>query len=88
MDRVLLVMEFNPGGLGLIDYLHHISELKRIAEFYALKSFTSFSTFLSVHFFLDNSTALCYINKSGGTKSRALCDLARLIVDCCVKVVE
>lgn len=51
MDRVLLVMKFNPGGLGLIDYLHHISELERIAEFYALKSFTSFSTFLSVHFF-------------------------------------
>lgn len=64
------------------DCLRHINELKLLAAFYTLKSLTAFSTDLAVHIFPDNSTAVCYINKSGGTKSRALCDLARLIVYC------
>ena len=65
------------------DRLRHINELELLAAFYALKSLTAQSTNLEVNLILDNSTAVSYVNKHGGTRSRALCDISSSIVSWC-----
>jgi hypothetical protein len=65
------------------DRLRHINELELLAAFYALKSLTAQSTDLEINLILDNSTAVSYINKRGGTRSRALCDISSSIVSWC-----
>ena len=71
------------GPWTLDDRFRHINELELLAAFYALKSLTAHSSDLSVHMVLDNSTAVCYINNRGGTKSKSLCALAKSIVAWC-----
>ncbi len=51
--------------------------------FNALKSLTAQSANLEINLILDNSTAVSYINKRGGTRSRALCDISSSIVNWC-----
>ncbi len=55
-----------------VDKLRHINELELLAAFYALQIFTHGSHAISVQILIDNSTAVAYINKCGGTQSKAL----------------
>ncbi len=61
----------------------HINELELLAAFNALRSFSPHSTNAAIRIFLDNNTAVCYINKCGGTRSRNLTDTAKLIANWC-----
>ena len=56
--------------------MRHINELELLGAFFALQAFVGSSRDIAVRLFLDNMTAICYINKSGGTRSRRLSDLA------------
>jgi hypothetical protein len=60
-----------------------MNELKLLAAFYVLKSLTAQSANLEINLILDNSTAVSYINKRGGTRYRALCDISSSIVSWC-----
>ena len=48
----------------------HINELEVMAAFFALKLFASLSRKIAIRIFIDNTTAICYINKGGGTLLR------------------
>ncbi|KAI9565167.1 hypothetical protein GHT06_008943 [Daphnia sinensis] len=60
----------------------HINELELLAAIFALKSFTSLATRVSVRLMLDNVTAVHYVNKLGGAKSEELCRISSEIVAC------
>jgi hypothetical protein len=71
------------GHWDLDDRARHINELELLAALYALKVFTKQARDISVRLFLDNSTAVHYINKSGGTRSRSLTAVAAQLVSWC-----
>ena len=71
------------GPWAAADLRRHINELELLAAFYALQVFTRFSRDINVTLFLDNSTAVAYINKCGGTRSRALSLIAADFVRWC-----
>jgi len=71
------------GPWTLEDSSRHINELELLSAFYALQAFTNVSHDIAVHLYLDNSTAVSYINKCGGTRSKNLCDLAALVINWC-----
>lgn len=47
----------------------HINKLELLAAFYALQCFVDSSSSISVRLYLENINTVCYINKSGGTRS-------------------
>ena len=51
------------------DSAKHINELKFLGALFALESFLGDARELSVRLYLDNTTAVCYINKNGGKRS-------------------
>lgn len=57
--------------------LMHINELELLACFLAVRAFTKNLSNCSVLCFLDNVTAIAYINHEGGTKSRRLTEIAQ-----------
>ncbi|KAI9565203.1 reverse transcriptase [Daphnia sinensis] len=61
----------------------HINLLELKAAYNALKSFANFLNGICIRIFLDNHTAVCYLNKCGGTKSRQLSALAIEIAEWC-----
>ncbi len=61
------------------DIAKHISEMKLLCAFNALRSFANDLRSCSVLLKLDNTTAVSYINKLGGTRSEPLRDLALTI---------
>ncbi|KAI9551258.1 reverse transcriptase [Daphnia sinensis] len=61
----------------------HINHLELLAALYALQCFTARATRASVLIYSDNSTAVAYINRCGGTWSRSLSATAKSIVDWC-----
>ena len=63
----------------------HINELELWAAFFGLQSFANHSSSISVSLFMDNMTAVCYLNKGGGTKSKRLSNLASQIIAWCEK---
>jgi hypothetical protein len=65
------------------DRSRHINELELLAALFALKSFTSLAYRVSVRLMLDNSTAVHYVNKSGGSRSEELCRISSEIVAWC-----
>jgi hypothetical protein len=65
------------------DRSRHINELELLAALFALKSFTSQASRVSVRLMLDNITAVHYVNKSGGSRSEALCRISAEIVAWC-----
>jgi hypothetical protein len=67
------------------DGSRHINELELMGALFALQTFTKDSANISVHLFLDNSTAVAYVNKCGGTRSGSLTAIAAKILG--VKVV-
>ena len=71
------------GPWTFIERSRHINELELLGALFALQTFTSTSRNISVEMFLDNSTAVAYINKSGGSRSKALSDIASKIVSWC-----
>ena len=54
----------------------HINELELLGAFFTLQAFVGSSRDIAVRLFIDNTTAICYINKSSGTRSKRLSDLA------------
>jgi hypothetical protein len=60
-----------------------IYSLELTGALYALKSFTKDAHGLSVRIFLDNSTAVCYINNGRGTKSDELTSVAKQLTEFC-----
>ena len=54
----------------------HINELELLASFHAVRSFAEGLNDCAVRLMLDNTTAVAYVNKSGGTRSSSLCNLA------------
>jgi len=65
------------------DQDRHINELELLAAFYSLQSFAPSSTDISICLQLDNRTAVAYINKCGGTRSRNLTKVSNLICHWC-----
>ena len=57
--------------------MRHINEFELLGAIFALQAFVGSSRDIAVRLFLDNTTAICYINKSGGARSRRLSDLAK-----------
>lgn len=65
------------------DRLRHINELELMAALFALKSFTSMASQVSVRLMMDNATAVHYVNNSGGSRSQRLCRISQEIVAWC-----
>jgi hypothetical protein len=65
------------------DKSRHINELELLAALWALKSFTAGASNIAIQLMLDNRTAVAYVNKSGGTRSRNLCSIAARIAEWC-----
>ena len=65
------------------DASKHINELELLAALFALESYLGHASGLSVRLLLDSSTAVCYVNKSGGTRSLALTDTAKRLASFC-----
>lgn len=61
----------------------HINRLELIGALNAVQSFAKDATGLSIRIFLDNSTAVFYINKGGGTKSIQLTTVANALTEFC-----
>ena len=66
------------------EYLNwHINELELLAAYFALQTFTKHAKKASVLMFLDNTVAVSYINRDGGTKSPKLNDIVKQICNWC-----
>lgn len=61
----------------------HINVLELKAAFLALQTFAARKTGIRVKLFLDNKTAVSYVNKEGGTRSAILCRIATEIALWC-----
>lgn len=55
------------GSWPQVDRSRRINELELLSTLYALQTFSRESCDILVHLILDNSTAVTYINKCGGT---------------------
>ena len=71
------------GPWTTLDKSKHINELELLGALFALESFLGDAVGLSVRLFLDNSTPVCYVNKSGGTRSLALTLTAKRLAEFC-----
>lgn len=65
------------------DSSKHINDLELWAAYFAVKSFAPRSNCISIRIFIDNMTAVCYINKCGGTHSNGLTATANRINQWC-----
>ena len=65
------------------DSLRHINELELLGALYAIQSFASASSKIAIRLFLDNATAVCYVNNCGGTKSSKLTSVAKSLALFC-----
>ena len=65
------------------DRHRHINELELLAAFNCVKAFSPFGSKLSILLYLDNATAVAYINKRGGTRSTRLNSLAMTFINWC-----
>lgn len=68
------------GPWTIEDSSHDINELELLGAFFALDSFGDSSRGITVHLFLDNTTTIAYINKTGGIRSRALNEIAKDLI--------
>lgn len=62
-----------------------INELELLAAGNAIKSFAAKSDSITIDLFLDNRSAVCYLNRGGGTKSSRLSRVAEKILTWCEK---
>jgi len=58
-----------------------INQLELTGALYALQSFAGEAQGLSIRMYLDNSTAVCYINKGGGARSSELTTIAKELTE-------
>ena len=65
------------------DSLRHINELELLGALYTIQSFASASSKIAIRLFLDNATAVCYVNNCGGTKSSKLTSVAKSLALFC-----
>ena len=76
----------HTGGVwSLEEATHHINYLELLAAFLAIKAFGKTWQNITVLLYLDNVTAVSYINQKGGTVSRALCELAISVWTWCIE---
>jgi ribonuclease HI len=61
----------------------HINELELLAAFLALQTFTKYATNMSVLICMDNTVAVSYINRDGGSRSRRLNGIVKDICNWC-----
>ncbi|KZS05450.1 Uncharacterized protein APZ42_031346 [Daphnia magna] len=66
-----------------IDQGKHINDLELKAAFFALRFFTEFNRDCTIALKLNNSTAVCYVNRLGGSRSKSLNSIALSIVKWC-----
>ncbi|XP_046746398.1 uncharacterized protein LOC124411349 [Diprion similis] len=71
------------GWWGVEERKRHINYLELLAAFYALKSFTNQLHDCEILLRLDNTTAIAYVNKTGGIQYPILNELARQIWQWC-----
>ena len=71
------------GPWTIADTKRHINELEILAAFNGLKCFASSAHRTTVEINIDNTTAVAYINKKGGTRSSSLCSVALEISTWC-----
>ncbi len=64
------------GAWSAEEVTYHINFLELKAAFLALQCFVNKRAFIHVLISLDNTSAIAYINRQGGTKSPKLCDLS------------
>lgn len=62
------------GPWPLADKNRHINELELMSALFSLQIYTASSSHISINIFLDNTTAVAYIKKCGGTRSPLLGD--------------
>ena len=65
------------GKWSSYDVGRHINELELLAAFLALQYFANSSRNCSIRLNIDNTTAVAHINKSGGTRSPQLLEIAQ-----------
>ncbi len=61
----------------------HINEMELLAAFLALQAFTKYATNMSVLICMDNTVAVSYINRDGGSRSRRLNGIVKDICNWC-----
>ena len=66
-----------------LEKTRHINELELLGAFFALRSFVGNSVGLNVTLYLDNTSAISYINKCGGTRSVRLTESAKELASFC-----
>ena len=76
----------STGGLwSQSEQFLHINCLELLAGSFAIKCFAKDKTNIHIQLFMDNVTALTFINKMGGTKSRVLAALSRDLWQWCLQ---
>ena len=63
----------------------HINCLELLGGTFAVKTFAKQSQNLHIRLQMDNTTAVSYINKMGGTRSRTLADMACSLWQWCLQ---
>jgi hypothetical protein len=71
------------GPWSLSESKKHINVLELVAAYHALRCFADGAFGQSIRLFLDNSTAVYYVNKSGGSRSLELNQVAVSICNFC-----
>jgi hypothetical protein len=71
------------GSWTLEDTKRHINELEMLGALYAIQSFAAVSESIAIKIYLDNVTAVAYINHGGGTRSKALTQLSTTLTAWC-----
>lgn len=76
--------EIRTGGNWAVSELElHINAKELLAAFLGLKAFVRSKSHILVHLRMDNISAVAYVNRMGGTKSKPLTKLMKEIWDWC-----
>ncbi|KZS18335.1 Uncharacterized protein APZ42_015514 [Daphnia magna] len=73
------------GSWTRADTEKHINELELLGALYAVQVFPTVSENISIRIYLDNITAIAYINHGGGTRSKALTKKSAALIGWCEK---
>lgn len=71
------------GSWTLLDRERHINELELIGALIAVQVFTAAAKSISAWIYLDNITAVAYINHGGGTRSAELTRISAALTEWC-----
>jgi hypothetical protein len=73
------------GSWTLAEIERHINELELLGALFAVQAFAAHSSNIAIRVYLDNATAVAYINHCGGSKSRALTNISARLTSWCEK---